>query len=492
MRSRGVSRLLSFLAVASVMVLAGPDTAFSAPPPNDFFADAILTSPLPFTHSEDVGQAGLEPGEFVFLNCAPFTMQGTVWYRLPASSAQAFTVNVNGSDPGVFVNVYVDFGGGINSLGFVSCTSPIFAPAQFTTQPGGTYYIQAGSYVPGPANLVLNVAQVPPPPNDNFAAAKTIDVHPYLDPVDLTAATTEPGEPTPSQAFTTPAASAWYKFTPDVTESLQASVESCCTPSILAVYTGTLGNFLEIRSRSFGFPTQVPFQALAGTTYYIQVARGPISGGTTPMTFRLDVAPPPVAQFFTFTPDPSTFDTIQFQDTSFDPAGIGIATQEWDFGDGTGGTGQFPTHQYAVDGDYTVGLTVTTHDGRTASTTQPLRVRTRDVAITKFTVPNSAKAGQTRELTAGVRNSHSPENVQFQLFKSVPGFGGFQLVGTLTQLVPVTQGNKTVPVTMSYTFSKDDAAVGKVTFQIVAQMLSGRDALPADNTAIAPPTRVNP
>jgi len=491
MCSRGMSRLVSFLAVASVMVLAKPDTALSAPPPNDLFANAILTSPMPFTHSEDVGEAGLEPGEFVFLNCGPAPMQGTVWYKLPASSPQAITVNVNGSDPGVFVNVYQDFGGGVGSLFYVSCSSPIHAPAQFTTQPGATYYIQAGSYVPGPANLVLNVTQLPPPPNDNFATAKTIDERPFVDPVDLTAATTESGEPTPSQAFTQIAASAWYSFTADVTETLTASVSSCCTISILAVYTGTgLNNLTEVSSRSFDQP--VPFQALAGTTYYLQVGRGAISGGTTPMTFRLEAAPPPIASFFTFLSDPSTFETVQFQDTSFDPAQVGIATQVWDFGDGTGGSGQFPTHQYAADGDYTVGLTVTTHDGRSASTSQLIRVKTHDVAITKFTVPNSARAGQTRELTAGVRNTHYPENVQFQLFKSVPGFGGLQLVGTLTQLVPVVQGNKTVPVTLSYTFSNDDAAVGKVTFQIVAQVLGGRDAISADNTAIAPPTRVAP
>jgi hypothetical protein len=47
-------------------------------------------------------------------------------------------------------------------------------------------------------------------------------------------------------------------------------------------------------------------------------------------------------------------------------------------------------------------------------------------------------------------------------------------------------------VTLSYTFSSDDAAVGKVTFQIVGQILGGRDAISADNTAIAPPTRVTP
>ncbi len=75
----------------------------------------------------------------------------------------------------------------------------------------------------------------------------------------------------------------------------------------------------------------------------------------------------------------------------------------------------------------------------------------------------------------------------------MPGFGGFQLVGTLTQLVPVVQGNKTVPVTLSYTFSSEDAAVGKVTFQIVAQIVGGRDAISCrQHGHLAPPTRVNP
>ena len=334
--------------------------------------------------------------------------------------------------------------------------------------------------------------ELPAPVNDAFANAKEIDQLAYVDPVDLTAATTEPGEPTfPNQAFTPIAGSAWYKFTPDVTQTVMARLDSCCVLSILAVYTGGAVNTLvEVGSRSFSQP--LPFEAVAGTTYYLQAGRGAVSGANAPMTFTLEPAPPPVASFFTFISDPSIYDTVQFQDTSFDPAQIGIASQAWDFGDGTTGSGAFPTHRYAADGEYTVGLTVTTHDGRTGSTSQLLRVTTRDVAIVKFTVPNTARAGQTREITAGVRNLFSPENVQFQLFKSVPGFGGFQLVGTLTQLIPVVQGNKTVPVTMSYTFSQDDAAVGKVTFQIVAQILSGRDAISADNTAIAAPTRVNP
>jgi len=63
-------------------------------------------------------------------------------------------------------------------------------------------------------------------------------------------------------------------------------------------------------------------------------------------------------------------------------------------------------------------------------------------------------------------------------------------VGTLTQVVPVRQSNKTIPVTLSYTFSPDDAAAGKVSFQVTVDLFGATDALPADNTAISTPTRV--
>jgi hypothetical protein len=116
-------------------------------------------------------------------------------------------------------------------------------------------------------------------------------------------------------------------------------------------------------------------------------------------------------------------------------------------------------------------------------------VRTHDVAITKFTVPKSAHAGQTREITVGIRNQRYPDTVQVQLSKSTPT--GFQTVGTLNQLIPVRNGNNTTPVTFSYTFTNEDAVVGKVTFQAVVTILGARDALSADNTAISAPTRVS-
>jgi hypothetical protein len=64
-------------------------------------------------------------------------------------------------------------------------------------------------------------------------------------------------------------------------------------------------------------------------------------------------------------------------------------------------------------------------------------------------------------------------------------------VGTLTQFVPLRPANRTTNFNFSYTFTGDDARIGKVTFKAVAYIEGARDALPADNEAVAKPTKVN-
>jgi len=473
--------------IAAAIATVGPAAAVAAPA-NDNFANATVVSALPFTDSVDLNGATTEPGEPQYCSSTP----QTVWYVYTPTATTTVAVNLNGSATAVSAVLWQSFGSGFGGLSFQRC---LFygGSLEFSASAGSTYYIQAGSNNTGSALLQLNLQQVPPPANDNFANAGSIGTLPFSDNVDMSAATLEPGERTPAGAFTPITASVWYAFTPLVTESLSASANSCCITPILAVYTGSsLTGLTQVGTGVSGFGPDT-FRAVAGTTYNFQLARSVVFGGSAFMSFSLQVTPPPVTSFFLSLIDPSVFDTVSFVNSSYDPGQIGFQSQLWTFGDGTSSSLVSPSHRYAADGSYTVKLAVTTLDGRTASASTVLMVKTNDVAIAKFSAPTSTGVGQTRAVTVGLSNKRYGETVQVQLFKSDPAaYNGYDLVGTLTQDVPVQSSNRTVTFDFTYTFTANDAAVGKVTFEAIASIIGARDAQPADNTAIStPPTKVN-
>jgi len=198
--------------------------------------------------------------------------------------------------------------------------------------------------------------------------------------------------------------------------------------------------------REIGCEWSAPLRlrANAGQTYFFQVAFSDY--------FELRVTPPPNVFFYPFPSDPSTFDDTHFSNGSYDPAGADL-TFDWQFGDGATSTEQSPTHRYLTEGDYTAHLIATTTDGRTASASSLIQVRNHDVVITKFTVPTSARAGQTKQTTVEIRNTRYPETVRVELLRSIPG-GGFQAVGSLTQSAPVR--HRTTSFTINYTFTQAD------------------------------------
>jgi len=196
----------------------------------------------------------------------------------------------------------------------------------------------------------------------------------------------------------------------------------------------------------------------------------------------------PPDSFWNEPADPSIFDSISFGLYGFPPPEWKCL---WNFGDGTTYNECWVNQykQYKQDGDYTVNLQVI-NSGESVSISRVISVRTHDVSIAKFTVPQSASMGQTRQLSVSVRNTRYLEVVQVELYKITAN--GLVWVGTLIQTVPVRSGNRTTTFNFSYTFTAEDARVGKVTFKAMAYLLNDvREAWPADNEVIALPTRVS-
>jgi len=466
--------LIALATVFSLFAMTLPTVAVAAPS-NDAFANAAAISSLPFSDSVDNTAATTEIGEN--LGCG---IEHTLWYSITPSASEAISLDMFGSSFfDTEIAVYRQTGSGIGGLNLINCQN--FGPFVFTAQAGTTYYIQVGDRFTGGGTLVLNAHIIPPPPNDDFGSAKPVSSIPFSDTPDLSGATLQAGEPNPSCGFNpTPQSSVWYAFNPTQTGSYTVNTSTASFFPQVAAYTGTsLDSLTQV-----GCGTPATFHAVAGITYYIQLTNQVGSGGT--IMINLDQTPPLQMNFFFSPSDPSSFDTVQFFDQSFDPGFLGINSMRWNLGDGTTATGCCPSHRYTTDGDYTVRLTDSTPDGRVGSTTQVVHVRTRDVSIAKLTVPQSVSAGQTRSITVGVSDNRYPESVEVQLFANDA------LVGTLTQSVPVRAAGRTTAFGFTYTFTDADAALGKVTFKAVASIVGGRDALPSDNTAVALPTRVNP
>ena len=484
--SRAVrGRLLFITLITALAGIVLPGIARAEAPSNDDFDSAVAIAGVPFStglNTADATAAADDPTS-CFNN-------GSVWFSFTPASPMTIVADTFGSDYDTVLSAYT---GSRGALGQVpgACnddSNGVQSRIVFPATAGTTYYFLVGQCCgtggSGGGNLLFSVAGVQGPTNDNFADAIAIPGVPSTQTADLSTATNQAGEPTSTCGNHR---TVWYSFTPSSTASVTARASSLSSSiPVLAVYTGgSLSTLTQVACRTFG--DALTFRAVAGETYFLQLGDF-FTSGASQTQLTLEAAPAVTARFGFFPFDPSTFESVSFFDQTSDPGGSAIVTRDWQFGDGTSGTDCCPAHRYAADGDYAVRLTVTTSDGRTASTTNTISVRTHDVAVQRFTVPQSARAGQTRAITANIRNVRYDDMVQVTLYKSTPN--GFTQVGSLTQLV-LARPNQTTEFPFNYTFTNDDATNGKVTFKVIASLTNARDTFPADNEVVATPTKVS-
>ncbi len=118
--------------------------------------------------------------------------------------------------------------------------------------------------------------------------------------------------------------------------------------------------------------------ARGGTSYTVTLTVTNDLGqtSTTTRTVPVSASTTVIVAAFTFSPtDPNISagtNTVNFDAT---PSTPGVTTWTWDFGEGTGtGTGQKTSHTFSRSGTWVVRLTVTDAAGRTATTTNNVRV----------------------------------------------------------------------------------------------------------------------
>ncbi|NYF55783.1 PKD domain-containing protein [Micromonospora purpureochromogenes] len=479
MVKRHIARLVVAFTGVIALLVAVPTAAVAAPG-NDDFTAATRVESLPYSMTLDTSGAtsdGTDP-----TGCSN---NGSVWFSYTPTTDTRIQADTFGSDYDTVLSAWTGEQGSFTRVACNDDTNGTQSQVGFVVTAGTTYHFMVGSCCgdggTGGGSLHFTVTEIQPAVNDDFAEALPVGALPYSNVQDLSTATAEPAEP--SSCFNS-TRTVWYSYTPTTTRTVMASTAPGY-PGI-AVYTGSsLSNLSEVFCLPLHGYAPVTFEAQAGTTYLFRTG----ADFAEQVTFRLEVAPDPTVDFYYAGVDHNSFDTVPFYPSVHDPAGLGIASYAWDFGDGSTSTATYPSHRFSADGDYTVRLTVRTVDGRSASASEVIAVRTHDVSIVRLTVPSTARVGQTIGVTVNVQNTRYDENVTVRLHRSSPS--GYVQVGTSTQPVPVKAAGKTTAFSFSYTVTADDRAAGKITFRAVAELVQNREALPADNELLSTPVKVS-
>ena len=159
--------------------------------------------------------------------------------------------------------------------------------------------------------------------------------------------------------------------------------------------------------------------------------------------------------------------TVNFSDTSY--AYFGINTYEWNFGDGTTGTGNTVSHTYTVTGTYNVQLIITGNSGCRDTVVKPLYIEVYERPVAAIT-----GAGTQCGLSAVTFNSsiQSADPVNFIQWTSSSGSTGSGNTFTVNFALP---GAYTIQLIVGTINGCYDTTVHSITINAAPDVIQPRD-----------------
>ena len=263
MTSRRCWRARLSAAVCAVLTLVLAPAANAAPPGNDAFANAqLLTGPAISITASNV-DATLEPDEPL----ADYA-DATVWYRWMAPTAGAYQIDTCASGFDTVLGVFT--GTTLASLNMIAASDDGCGSAslvKFRATAGTAYWIAVGGYDGAQGAFSLAISSVPPPPNDNFAAAQILSGGSWQADGSALAATSEPGEP--AHGGLPAARTVWFRWVAPVSARYQVHVNGDVR---LALYSGgSLTTLAPVAASYDANEGDLRFTSSAGTEYRIAV-----------------------------------------------------------------------------------------------------------------------------------------------------------------------------------------------------------------------------
>jgi hypothetical protein len=246
-------------------------TGAQAAPAHDELANATVITALPFTDGPlDTTTATTAAHDPDCRNDGH-----TVWYVVTPTADLPLAVTTVGSDYDTTLSVYTGTPGALTQLVCNDDFGSLQSQVAFQAVAGTTYYIMVGSYGSGPGGSLFfqAVEGGPPPQNDEVTQATVITALPFTDgPLDTTTATTAADDPDCRGNGPT----VWYVVTPAADLAMTVDTFGSDYDTTVSVYTGAPGALTPLACNDDfqigeNVQSQVAFQAVAGTTYYIMV-----------------------------------------------------------------------------------------------------------------------------------------------------------------------------------------------------------------------------
>ena len=294
---RGVLRTTATNVICVLIFASLPVMVLAATPVNDTYKSAIAISSLPYTQAIDLTDATDDP---LYPPCEAAAHR-RIWYTFTAPTSEAIRVSVGGDQTAELATWKV-VSGGPKGIQLDRCAvdgQDLVAPLVG----GAKYAISVGQWVTAPPMIAtLTISVQAPPVNDDFANAEPITSVPFQATIDQAvsaAATSQPGEPTPSCASDVLLTTVWYRLSPAKAEQVTWTLQYI---SSMGVYRGTsFGSLTEIGCTNG--PDQGSFNAAAGDTYYFQV----VVTASRDTILSVDAATPPANDAFA---DATTVDAL--------------------------------------------------------------------------------------------------------------------------------------------------------------------------------------
>jgi len=187
---------------------------------------------------------------------------------------------------------------------------------------------------------------------------------------------------------------------------------------------------------------------------------------------------PPVASFTFSPPNPVVGQTVFFDGSRSSDADGSVTFWSWNFGDGGVSFGTFPAHTYFAPRNFTVTLTVTDTDQRSASTSQTVPVHSippHDVALSSVLAPRTAVSTQIVQISVALENTGSS-----QVTVNITAYWDSHVAGSLNNENIPSFG---FPAFFDFFIPWDTTGVPVGNHTITARVFLADDPTPADNFA---------